>query len=800
VDARALRLLEFVVTHRAAGQKQGAGPWRESVLKALRDAGAGPWAPGEPAAMAEFLSACGALESEELRGEQVRILGSLLAQEPAGTPAHLRVAAALADVLWASDRREESLRETGGALEAARRSNGGRLPAWADGVLFRHADRLREAGEWMASEKVLLGELQAATSAGRARAFQEALFRLWAGALSADAATSLGRGEDLYREAQARMLAELEKRSNERHANEGVQALCTLWAAAARTRIEGVPGDVLGFSRDRVPAILDLYHHREASPLVSMVGSALLERCGPAQALGFLLDRAAQEPPWMRRANEDFWARHSHEAAEIRQRAKGLAEELESRLLAVVLRELREDMRTSVARNRCLYSRHNDFWEAKRDDFAKAALEVLAQNPGSERVAIHVAEYLYRDLERHGEAIDALAALAKEGKLSLAGRRQLCVYLRERERFAESIPILEGLIALRPDEPALRTDLMLAFLKTGDAGRVRKTLEEADRHFRAGERWTEPVIAQLGYGALMASLFAEAEAYYAEAVALHVRAAPNRGVGDGTLCEYYRNLAAARSGLGKTAEAVDAAAGAIVSWGRSIEERNSEISTLEEALRKAKDLDAYASKLAAEVDKTGLENPIVRKALGKVYVEREEFAKAETHLRAALQARPNDLETRELFVNALVGQQKAAEAVQELLEAARAAGHALQMFSRAGQMLQEAGNRAEAERAFTSLVEPSPLESEGHKALAEVRLAQGRAAEAVEEWRRVVEIRSNEPDGYLGLARALAELGKWDEAREAATKVLQGQWHRRFGDVRNQAEDILREIEEKKAR
>jgi hypothetical protein len=44
------------------------------------------------------------------------------------------------------------------------------------------------------------------------------------------------------------------------------------------------------------------------------------------------------------------------------------------------------------------------------------------------------------------------------------------------------------------------------------------------------------------------------------------------------------------------------------------------------------------------------------------------------------------------------------------------------------------------------------------------------------------------------------ESNKLDEARDSAMKVLQGEWHRRFGDVRSPAEQLLREIEEKRGR
>ena len=64
-------------------------------------------------------------------------------------------------------------------------------------------------------------------------------------------------------------------------------------------------------------------------------------------------------------------------------------------------------------------------------------------------------------------------------------------------------------------------------------------------------------------------LFAEAVKYYGEVIPLHQRTAPNRGIGQWTLSNYYSNQARAYSRLGQTKEAVDAAAAGIVAWGPS---------------------------------------------------------------------------------------------------------------------------------------------------------------------------------------------------------------------------------------
>ena len=117
------------------------------------------------------------------------------------------------------------------------------------------------------------------------------------------------------------------------------------------------------------------------------------------------------------------------------------------------------------------------------------------------------------------------------------------------------------------------------------------------------------------------------------------------------LSPYYDNQAHAYSGLGRTGKAVDAAAGAIISWGRHVHQRQQRLHRLEEILRNAKDLDAYAESLDVEVEETGLENPIVRKALGRVYHRKRQYARAAHHLRLAVENQPNDMETHKLLVD-----------------------------------------------------------------------------------------------------------------------------------------------------
>jgi tetratricopeptide (TPR) repeat protein len=464
-------------------------------------------------------------------------------------------------------------------------------------------------------------------------------------------------------------------------------------------------------------------------------------------------------------------------------------------VLALVLRELREDLRSRESRNRSMYdARHGYYWGEKREDFRRAALEMLAQHRNSGRSVTFVAEYLFRGLHAHDDAIAALLAAYRSGILEIDGRRNLCIYLQERQRWKESTPLLMELVTDQPAAADLRVMLMRAHYHLGDGPALTRTLATAEAWFRENDAWNEPVIAELAAGCLETKLFAECVEHYDEAIALHVKNAPGRGVGDGILSRYYRDQAGAYSGLGRTAEAVDAAAGAIVSWGRHINQRAQDLQRLHEVLAAAEDLEQYVQRLDAEVATTGLENPILRKTLGQVFLESGRYELAAVQLGLALDAQPDDEQTHRLLVSAYDKMKCPELAAQALLRRARLASHDVGLWAQLGRRFAALEQLESSERAFTSLVETMPEESQGHQRLAEIRQQQRRWDDAAERWRQVARVRSKEPTGYLGLARCLLQLERWDEARTVIDELLSTDWPARFGDVRAETELLLNQL------
>jgi tetratricopeptide (TPR) repeat protein len=524
------------------------------------------------------------------------------------------------------------------------------------------------------------------------------------------------------------------------------------------------------------------------------VSTQLHQILGARAAVEFLIVRAETEPAWLARRTEDFWAQHHWRLSVWRTEAGELGS-LEPRLLALVLAELTRTLENREYRSMEIYhKRYSYFWEAKAGDFFATASECIDRHRDSEESLKFAAEYLYAGLERYDAAIDTLTVAYKKGILGREGRAQLVAYLQLRGKYAESLVVLEGsdgLVEKWQDCVEYRVFLILGFHGTGQKDKTVAAREAADTYFRADKRWNEHAAVQLADACLRAELFTHAVDYFKEAIVFRKKANPVGRGGDGQLSGYYERQGDAYVRLGRTADAVDAAAGAIVVWGKDIDQRKRVIEHMKVILTNARDLVDYALTFDRECEQTKLEKPVIRKALGRVFMERKDFAAAALHLEACLQSGPFETEVLRLLVQAYDAQGAAAKGTARLLALARGSGHNFELYKELGERLRREGDGDNAERALTTLAEMSANESEGRALLAQVRENDKRFLEAAAEWRHVVRVRSKEPTGYLGLGKCLLQAGQRDEARKILEEFLGEDWPARFGDVKAQARALL---------
>ncbi|AWM39466.1 Vault protein inter-alpha-trypsin [Gemmata obscuriglobus] len=788
VDQRALDLLELSVERRAADLHNQPGPHTETALAALQRAFKREWAAGEPRLMADFLAHLGAVPQPALAAEQLRQFEALHRDAPQGSYDRFHIATRYASALSAHARTPGAIDVLSAALDEFEEASGGVLPNSANDAIATLVWMHSNAKHYDRAEGVLRTRLKHPVHLEQQRWLTNQLFDLYQTALSNRGTVSLGEGATLYRALEAKLLAELTE-ADQNHRSGTIGRLMQLYRTAHNLQIDQASDDLRTSAFTRLPKLLREQVTNHYSTLGSIAGT-LGDVIGPREALRFVLDRADEEPEWARYTDQNTWSQFRDALARWREQAKPLGD-LEPRLLKLVLAELRRDLRSRAVRSRTGYDkRYSYFWTDKGDEFARVAEEVLAEQKGSGAAAEYVAEYLFWGLPHEAKAVAVLLAAYEQKLLSESGRSQLADYLHRRERFAESVPVLLALVADRPDQLAYRTRLMHAYFRTGRHAELHALLKATDTHFHEKDRWTESALAAVAYSCLENRLFEQAVTYYQELIPKRQGGAARRGTGDSELSRYYSEAARAYAALGKTREAVDMASGAVVTWGPHHEQRERALTAVVEVLAGAPDLAGYL----AWLDREPLQSAVIRKAVGRAFIQKNDHARAVPHLRLAAELQP-DSNTYELLLTCFDNIGLQTEAVQLLLDAVEVSRRDAKLYEQLGRRYAQLDRPAESERANTSIVEALPNESEGHARLAEVRERQGRWADAVAHWKRVAELRALEPTGLLKLGAAQVEAKEFAAATGTLKKLRSRTWPQRFNEVDNQIRELQQKLD-----
>ena len=817
-DLRALDLFEVLVERRAAEVLNQRGPHVAACSAALKRAFDRPWGESEPRMMADFLRGLNTLPDPALVDEQLRELRALAEKAPAGRD-HLLIKKDLCELLfWSYNRHDEALREMEIEVRAYEQAHDGHWPFADDDVLGGYVSMLEGARQFAAGETLLFKHLARPEHEQQKTWFQDRLMQLYNGALDGDGEVSLGRGNELFLKIVAEDLQRTDAATDENVRFNTVNSLVATFEIAHRHKFADVAAEVRKFAFDTLPAILkrqqSQYQNTANAPL-RVVESVL----GPRAALQYVVERMEQYPQWLEIGWNSGWSQFGNELARLRETAangRGLSsflesaekkgtvplsagrslqniEDLEPRVLKLAIRELKRDLRTGERRNGAIYLIHNTYyWAAKAADFAKAAEEVYHEYKSSGRRVTYIAGYLWGGLELRSRAIEMMLLAHRDGVLDEGEQVRLVDFLQQENRHAESIPILEPLVKFNPRAMNYRTRLMAAYFHSKRPEQLAELVKQTEDYFHQEGRWVEVNVAEFGHGCLDCNLFDKAVGYLNEAISLHQRANPASGTGDGTLSNYYQQLADAQSRLGHTKEAVEAASGAIVCWGPHHSQRADAIRKLNEVLAAAKDLDAYVVMLDAEAAKSGQDSPVIRKAIGQTYQSKREFVKAIAQFQLAIQLQPNDVEVHQALIACFDATGMKTEATLELLALIDLDRHNLSHYQQLAERFKN--NEAEAERAATSIIEAGPHEAENQAAMAELRQKQNRWTEAISHWREAADLRRLEPTNLIKLIEAELHAKQLDAARDSLKKLQQTEWPSRFNNVNNDIGRLLNQL------
>jgi predicted Zn-dependent protease len=791
IDKRALDFLEIQAERRASELINQSGPHAAAALAAMMRAFKGDWAPGERRLMADCLAGLGKIKGDELSREQLRQLAELYKYGEQPAEDRLQIALRLAQTQWDYDRRDDALVTLEAALAMYREVNKGVFPTTANTAIAQFIQYLIDARHFARAEQYLQAEMKRPANAQQTYWMQERLIEVYTNAIRYRGRVSFGDGEALYAGAMKLLLAQIET-DDPNHRRQLIGLLCSFFRAAKESRIE--LAGFREFAFETFPKFLD----RETSPdnynyAINNLAATLHDILGARVGLEFLIERIEKEPEWVRAGNRSIWQQNNYQFGRWRVEVKDPGN-LSDRLLRIATNELRRDLRMRTKSGGSLYYQHRDFWNEKANDFLAVADQVWDEQHPSGAAARYIGEYLRDGLGETRRAISILDEAWRAGQLDEQGLSQLAQYQHEILSFEESIPVLGALVDMRPDTINYRTRLMHAYYETQRAGNLRDLLAETDKRFHERGLWQESNIAALAFSCLDNRLNKESAAYYNEVIPLHQRTQPNRGIGNGTLSRYYAQLSQAHAALNQTVEAVEAAGGAVVSWGSRDDNRRNALDALRRVLSQAKDLNSYVEYLEKQVRETGLENPTIRQALGQVLIERKEYNKAARHLQLAAETQPNDRRTYELLIQAYDLAKDPEGAIRQLLKSAELSRRDINLYRSLGDRFKSRVQQEDAERAYTSIVEMQPNESESHSMLAEIRQSQNRWPEAIDQWQQVVRIRTLEPTGFLRLAEAQIHEERREDALRTIDTLLRQDWPPRFDNVHQQAQNLKSRI------
>ena len=290
----------------------------------------------------------------------------------------------------------------------------------------------------------------------------------------------------------------------------------------------------------------------------------------------------------------------------------------------MTLKWLRRDLENyNWSQSRAIYgirSNSRYFWQAKKAQFIKVAEQVYQSRRDSGRSVSHIAGYLFSDLQEYNRAIEILLIAHRQQQLGISQQMVLVDYLHRRNRYAESIGLLEPIVEAQPTVMSYRTRLITAYHHASRPTQRDELIAATEAFFRQRGRWTEPNIASLARTCHGISVFPTAVRLYTELIALRQRTTTRR-TGDNTLSGYYQIMARCYASLGDTIKAVDAASAAVVIWGSKASQRKSAISTLVDVIESSKDLAAFTAHLDRQAKQTGQDSPLLRRSVGTVYLK-----------------------------------------------------------------------------------------------------------------------------------------------------------------------------------
>ncbi|MBT6154013.1 MAG: hypothetical protein HOL01_17015 [Planctomycetaceae bacterium] len=794
IDKRALDLLECLVERRSAEVINQPGPHADAAVAALKRAFKHKLADGEIRQMASFLDSLGRLKQQPLIDEQLRQLRDLHSRTQPGTDDHVHVSWHLANTLFVQyGKREEGMTVMQVAIRAFEQSHPDGWPSQAEAPIDGYVSFFNAMGRVAAGEKFVKSHIANPLNEGQRYWFTMRLNRVYRYALSTHATVSLGSNDELLQKTIELLLQQVRDEHNDSHRYAVLSLIPEIFDTAHRELVF-IPTASVQYRKyafEQMPAAIKLLKNNYEN-VIRKTANSVKNHLGVKTGLEFLITTVENYPDRFQYTYQNAWRNHGATLGEWRKQVEEdqTLGSLSPRLLAIVIEELKRDMRIRSSYSRYIYGRHGyqKFWTAKRSHFKRAAEEVLKEQDGSTRAAMHVARYLHRDLGYKKRAIEIVAIQHAAGKLVASQQVELVKWLHEEGKYGETISILEPLVKKFPDTVSYRVLLITAYARSDRPMQTQELIVATDAHFRTDGRWIEQSIWALADCLSDIGRLGRAINYYNELIPLHQRTHKNRGIRSYPLSRYYRQLAEAHSALGHTLEAMDAASSDVVLWNKTDSQRTAAMNNVQSVLNNAKDLGAYIQHLDKQASANGTDSPMLRRMCGVALSGDGEHEAAVEQFELALQLDPLNKEARVELIKLLTRLKRPDEAIAQLMQQIDIERHNLALYTDLVDRTKD--DDALSERAFTSIVESAPTEYTHHQKAAELRQGQNRWTDAIVHWQQVAKLQAFEPTGLLGLAEAQIREKKWDDARQTVQTLKKTEWPSRFRNIESQVRNL----------
>ncbi len=681
------------------------------------------------------------------------------------------------------DERDDLLERTWKEVRSASPERLGRAEAeLLEALVAAH----RERRHVERAESFLLAELAERPHDPYTQTWSERLFELRRFALQSGLRTRLGEGAALHAALRAEVLAQLDELPERVSPNVANLVSVTNAAVKGTSRLKDAARDLAAWAHGPLHDLL-ARHPLEATHLATMVAEALVGLVGPSDGVKLLLDRVDAEPALVRRIGADVARQSLGRMASWRSQGGGAIRSLEPRLFSLVSAALESHLLAGTQPGRPFWTVHDQGvpWNERLDELQAVIEAVVERESAAAHVAMRGANVLYGPMQRRGAAIDVLEAAVARIPDEVSMRRHLVDWLIDAGRARRARPHAEKLVTDHPDEWSDRRRLARVLIQLRRSDDLAAHLDATEARWKERKAFRSSLARSLADFAREGDLAPRALAWIKEALSLRIAERGDRGGQDPWLSDTYGILAEIHRARRESGEAFAAARAALVhTSARDATRRNTAESRLADVLRDAPDLEPLDAAYEAEVAQEGLDAAPLRIAFAIAWQDRDRIDRAERHLLEAREIEPGVARVHTLLVSLYDRAGRPADAIGALFGSIENAPTALDAIEDLARRYATAGDEVERRRALTTLAEQAPHQADGHRRLGRAWSADGRHAEALEQWAQVVRTDPLDPNSWLEYADEAVRAGDLDTARRALDRVANGSWDDRFGDVK----------------